>query len=212
MASNQAQGRLIAVCPDQKHVIYNLRREGKIELWVSEADGSSSRQLAPDAVGGGAICAPDSKSAWFGTTSGIWHVFLDGGEPEKTNLPYQFFGFSNDGKLKYNVATNAGGGAILQNQFIITAAQGGPALHTLQIPYGMGNQQFSPDGEAMAFLLTRDHATNIWEQPLAGGELVQLTKFTSGKIFAFSWSHDGKQLAFSRGETKSDVVMMSNFR
>jgi Tol biopolymer transport system component/predicted Ser/Thr protein kinase len=211
MATSQGHGSVIAVCPDQKHVIYNLPRDGKIELWVSEPDGSSSRQLAPDAVGGGAICAPDSKSAWFGATQGIFHVFLDSGAPEKTNLPFQFFGFSNDGKLKYNLVAEAAGGAIIQNQFIITAADGGPALYNLQIPYGMGNQRFSPDGKAMAFLLTRNHATNIWEQPLAGGELVQLTKFTSGKIFAFSWSHDGKRLAFSRGESKSDVVMMSNF-
>jgi hypothetical protein len=30
-------------------------------------------------------------------------------------------------------------------------------------------------------------------------------------MFAYAWSKDGKQLAFSRGQKKSDVVMMSNF-
>jgi hypothetical protein len=38
-----------------------------------------------------------------------------------------------------------------------------------------------------------------------------LTKFPTSNIFAFAWSRDGKQLAFSRGQRKSDVVMMSNF-
>jgi WD40 repeat protein len=39
-----------------------------------------------------------------------------------------------------------------------------------------------------------------------------VTHFPSGDMFAFSWSNDGKQLAFSRGSRKTDVVMMSNFR
>jgi len=30
-------------------------------------------------------------------------------------------------------------------------------------------------------------------------------------MFAFVWSRDGKQLAFSRGQQTTDVVMMSHF-
>ncbi|PYX83584.1 MAG: hypothetical protein DMG68_22075 [Acidobacteria bacterium] len=36
--------------------------------------------------------------------------------------------------------------------------------------------------------------------------------FTGSNMFAFAWSPDGKQLAFSRGQRKTDVVLMSNFR
>ena len=35
---------------------------------------------------------------------------------------------------------------------------------------------------------------------------------SSDDMFAFVWSHDGKQLAFSRGRRKTDVVTMSHFR
>jgi WD40 repeat protein len=38
-----------------------------------------------------------------------------------------------------------------------------------------------------------------------------MKKFTSDDMFAFAWSADGKRLAFSRGQRKTDVVMMSNF-
>jgi hypothetical protein len=38
-----------------------------------------------------------------------------------------------------------------------------------------------------------------------------VTKFSSGDMFAYAWSADGKQLAFSRGQNKTDVVMMSGF-
>jgi TolB protein len=94
---------------------------------------------------------------------------------------------------------------------VVTSATGGPPLYSFDVPYGMQSPKFTSDGKAIAFLLTRDRATNIWEQPLAGGPLVQLTKFPSGQMFAFAWSADGKQLAFSRGQNKTDVVMMSNF-
>jgi hypothetical protein len=47
---------------------------------------------------------------------------------------------------------------------------------------------------------------------LAGGKPKQLTKFTSGLILDFNWFPDGRQLLLARGEMKSDVVLISNFR
>ena len=47
---------------------------------------------------------------------------------------------------------------------------------------------------------------------MTGGPLVPLTHFSSEDMFAFAWSPDGKALAFSRGQRKTDVVMMSGFR
>ena len=100
----------------------------------------------------------------------------------------------------------------MQSKFIVTPAGGGAPLHTFEIPYGMRSPRFTPDGKAIAFILSRNRAANIWEIPLAGtGSPVQLTKFTNGEMFAFAWSRDGKRLAFSRGQTKTDVVMMSGF-
>ena len=72
--------------------------------------------------------------------------------------------------------------------------------------------RFTPDGKAIAFLLTRDRATNIWEQGLKEKSPKQLTKFSSGEMFAFDWSSDGKHLAFSRGQRKTDVILIRNFR
>jgi hypothetical protein len=164
----------------------------------------------PGIVAGPAVCAPDSKSVWYGSNDAIWHVSLDGGTPEKTNLPLAYFGFSPDGRLKFTLRETLAGG-IMTNKLVIAGADGGPDLHVFDNPYGMTEPTFTPDSKAIAFLLTRNHATNVWEQPIAGGESFQLTKFTSGGTFAFSWSPDGKQLAFSRGQNKTDVIMMSNF-
>ena len=102
-------------------------------------------------------------------------------------------------------------GGSLEAKIVVAAANRGAPLGSFNALYGMQSAQFTPDGKAIAFLLTRNHATNIWEQPIVGGNPIQLTKFPTGGMLAFGWSADGKRLAFSRGQHKTDVVMMSHF-
>ena len=59
--------------------------------------------------------------------------------------------------------------------------------------------------------VTRPRGFNL-QNNATGGPPTQLAKFTNGEMYAFVWSADGKHLAFSRGQRKSDVVMISNFR
>ena len=97
----------------------------------------------------------------------------------------------------------------------VIPVDGGPPARLFQVPgwtYEHACLRWSPDGKGLQSLLTRDGATNIWEQPLAGGKPKPLTKFTSGRIFDFNWSSDGKQLLLSRGDVSSDVVLLSDFR
>jgi Tol biopolymer transport system component/tRNA A-37 threonylcarbamoyl transferase component Bud32 len=201
----------LAACNDGKHLIYSTFRDGAFELWRADIDGSNPLKLVRQAVVGVGLCMPDSKSVIYASTGAIWRISLDGGMPEKTNLPFSQFGFSNDGKLMYYVSQKVEGGSF-QGKIIVTPAAGGAPLATVDMPYGMQAPRFTPDNKAIAFLLTRNRATNIWQQPLTGGPLVQVTHFLSGDMFAFSLSNDGKQLAFSRGLRKTDVVMMSGFR
>ena len=201
----------LAVCNDGKHLVYSTFRDGAFELWRADPDGSNPLKLVRHAVVGAALCMPDSKSVIYAASGAVWRVSLDGGTPEKTDLPFGQFGFSNDGKLMYYVSQKIEGGAF-QGKIIVVPAAGGAPLAAVDMPYGMQSPRFTPDNKAIAFLLTRNRATNIWQQPLSGGPLAQVTHFPSGDMFAFSWSNDGKQLAFSRGSRKTDVVMMSNFR
>jgi Tol biopolymer transport system component len=198
-------------CPDGKHLVYTTLHNQAVELWRSEVDGSNPLKLTSRAESYGGICTPDSKSVLYGADGALWRVSLDGGSPQKADLPMADVVFSPDGKLMGARMQSVENGNF-RSQLAVMPAGGGSPLHTFDVPYGMKGMRFTPDGKALAFLLTRNRATNIWRQPLAGGNPVQLTKFPSGDMFAFAWSHDGKQLAFSRGQRKTDVVMMSNFR
>jgi Tol biopolymer transport system component len=97
----------------------------------------------------------------------------------------------------------------------VISVDGGAPLRVLKVPGAVFNQNalsWSANGKALQYLLTKNGATNLWEQPLEGGKPKQLTNFADGKIFGFSWSLDRKQLLLTRGTTTSDVVLMSNFR
>jgi Tol biopolymer transport system component len=200
---------LVSVCPDGKHIIYMSFREEGIDVSRADADGSNPVKLAQLTQVTGVTCAADSRYAVYASRDAAWRVPIDGGEPQKLNFPGNLAGFSRDGKLALNGKQELVNG-IVSTKFLVVPAEGGASLYTFGVPYGMRSAQFTPDGKAIAFLLTRNHAGNIWEQPLAGGDPVQLTKFTNEEMFAFAWSRDGKKLALSRGQRKTDVVMMSN--
>jgi Tol biopolymer transport system component len=192
------------------YLVYPTLHGSEFELWRSDLDGANPTKLAGGALIGIPVCTPDGKSILYAADSALWRLSLSGGTPVKLDLPFSMAGYSPDGKLLFYGQQRVDRGS-MQSKIIVAPAAGGTPVHTFDAPYGMQAPRFTPDGRAIAFLLTRDRATNIWEQPLSGGPLVQLTKFTSGDIFAFAWSKDGKRLACSRGRRTTDVVMMSNF-
>lgn len=56
-----------------------------------------------------------------------------------------------------------------------------------------------------------DGAANIFLQPLDGREPVQLTKCDRGFIASYDWTADGK-LVISRGEMRTEIILISDFR
>jgi Tol biopolymer transport system component len=210
--SNDREPHLqIFACDDGKHLVYLTVRDGGFEVWRSDVDGSNSMKLVRGGLTGIIDCAPGSQYVMYIQDGAEWRVPLNGGTPEKLNFPSVPLGYSRDGKLVFYTAQTVNEQG-LHGEYDVAPSQGGPPIYKFTPPYGMGAAQFTPDGKALAFPLTRNGATNIWEQPLSGGDPIQITKFDRGEMFAFAWSADGKQLAFSRGQSKSDVVLMTNFR
>lgn len=79
-------------------------------------------------------------------------------------------------------------------------------------PGGAPLLRWSPAGNAIDYINERDGVANIWRQGLEGGSPQQISYFTSGLIFNFAWSKDGKDLAVARGSRASDVVRIRHFR
>jgi len=205
----------MSACGD-RFILFDSYDGTKSEVWRTDADGSNPTRLVNENIGE-EDCSPDGKWMVYDTNTQagtkLYRLPVEGGSP--TEIASATGGGGNprispDGTfIAYDIQE---GSPVPQAKFVVIPAGGGAPVHVLPRPNGSSWARWSPDSKGLQYTLTRKGATNIWEQPLAGGEPHQVTDFTSGRIFAFSWSRDGKQLFVARGSETSDVVLISNFR
>ena len=69
--------------------------------------------------------------------------------------------------------------------------------------------RWAPDGRTLHFIESRKGVSNIRAYDFREGTVADVTHFTSGTIFDFAWSPDGKNLAAARGQSTSDIVLLS---
>jgi DNA-binding winged helix-turn-helix (wHTH) protein/Tol biopolymer transport system component len=201
-----------ATCGD-RYIIFDSYENNKVRLMRTDADGSNAVQLA-DALEDSADCSPDGNWLIYQHANKIYRLPIEGGAPITLSSPPApgFLAISPDGQ--WIALTNQQTGPVLKETLEIIPAAGGASVHTFTFdaPMDGNNIRWAPDQKGIQYLLTTDGTTNVWEQPLSGGPPRQITNFTSGLIFAFSWSRDGQQMYLARGSTTSDVVLVSNFR
>ena len=90
---------------------------------------------------------------------------------------------------------------------------GGQAYKTFDFPPCDSHEpalRWTPDGQAVTYIIERGDVSNIWRQPIAGGPPRPLTDFKSEQIFDFGWSHDGTQMICTRGFWGADVLLIKS--
>jgi len=65
--------------------------------------------------------------------------------------------------------------------------------------------RWSPDHQALTYVVRINGAGNIWSQPLAGGDPVLLTDWKSDAIYGFDWAKDGR-LVCERASVLAEVA------
>ena len=195
----------------ERYVVFDNHKASTIELWRADADGSNAVKLA-DKVGI-SECSPDGKWVLYSSGLSLYRMPVEGGSAVEVTPPKPLGShgtISPDGQwIAYRYVE---GGTNPVHTLAIGPATGGKAERTFRAPPELAVMRWSPDGGGVQYLLTRKGATNVWEQKLSGREPRQVTNFTSGEIFDFVWTRDGKTLLLARGEITRDVVMISNFR
>jgi len=145
-------------------------------------------------------------------SSEVWRLPIKGGQAQEiTKQPCMELAISPDGKWVARLTTESS-----QPKIALIPLSGGPAFKSFSVPEGTNLGQgvhihWTPDGRAIGYVNAVNGISNIWMQPLAGGQPQQVTHFTSGQLFNFAWSDKG-DLALARGTQSSDVVMIRNFR
>jgi len=196
-------------CGD-RYILFENHTADKIELVRSNPDGTNAKILAEGAMF--AACSPDGKWAAYANKEGLARIPVEGGEPTivaRTPNVYEP-SFSPDSKwITYRFSE---GSNVMIHKIGVLQVEGTSSPQVFELPVGAEGLRWSPDQKGVEYLQTQKGASNVWEQALAGGAPRQVTNFTSGLIFDFAWTRDGKNLLVARGERTSDVVLISNFR
>ena len=203
-----------------RFVVQRSYQSGPASIIRLDTDGVSATALTSGLVYS-PTCSPDGKSLFYvslGNPEKILRMSIDGGEPSvvgevpgrairgtmRVSPDGQFLAFPYDLYIPKPAMKLA-----------VISIDNGRVQKSFDSPPGIYREaclRWSPDGKALQYLLTKGDVTNIWEQPLAGESPRRITNFTSGRIFDFNWSSDGKRLLMSRGEVSSDAVLLSNLR
>ena len=215
-ANSSYNNGLPSVSPDGRYIAFTSGvGGGGPHIWRIGIDGFNRQQLTNsfDLL---PQWSPDSQWIVYQSQTGsgvaIWKVAVNGGQPVKLNEKLaRAPTVSPDGRqvaCYYRDNPNA------PFKLGVLPIEGGQPTKTFDVQEANALRplRWTADGRAIVYVLTRGGVSNLWAQPLDGGQPKQLTNFTSDLIFSFDFSRDGKQIALSRGTVSSDVVLISDFR
>jgi serine/threonine protein kinase/Tol biopolymer transport system component len=200
----------ISSCGD-RYLLFHSFEEGKTWLVRSDADGTNPVKLIDDASN--SECSPDGTWAMYVSGSGqnMYRLPIEGGTP----MLIASYAMGVSGTIspdgKFIACAYQEPGPVPTPKISVIPAAGGPPVHVFGRSGGAEGLRWSPDQKGLQYHLTRKGASNVWQQPLSGGDPYPITDFTSELIYNFAWTRDGKQLLVVRGNNVSDVVLISNF-
>lgn len=197
----------------ERYIVFDVYKVGS-ELWRTDAGGNNATRLADEVYD--SDCSPDGEwvlysSSTIAVGTAVYRLPIVGGSrtpvamlPENA-LYIGDVAISPDGEwITYDYLQLK---PEIVPKLAIAPAAGGLPVQVFSEPADAWRLRWSPNGKGLQYLRTRKGATNVWEQPLTGGQPRQVTSFTSGQIFDFSWTRDGKKLLLAKGEITSDVVL-----
>jgi Tol biopolymer transport system component len=191
-------------------------RTGHQCVWKIARDGSTPIQITHGDSDWAPSYSPDGKwIVYVGDVSGkhgIWRVPSTGESAvyiTEAALPDSVVSISPNGKMLTSDTFSRDARFFTQTE--ILAIDGGTSIKAFE--KRLESVAWSPDGGSLTYVITKNGVSNIWAESLLGDPPpVQLTNFTSDRIFSYAWSRDGKQLAVVRGTETSDIVKITNFR
>lgn len=144
-------------------------------------------------------------TSWMRGPQTIMKIPAKGGEridltTENGNSPV----ISSDGQMVYFISTSNG-----KRYVSSIPIAGGTIKRLFEAPKNMSAIQLRPKYNEISYLITTDGVVNVYTRPIDGGVQKQFTRFDEKFIAAFAWTPDGRSLVVSRGEIRSDVVILS---
>ena len=180
-------------------IVFESNRDGNLEIYSMNADGSAPTRLTNDpATDDLPSISPDGRKVAFssdrGGTSDIWVMNIDGsGLTQLTSDAglEQQPAWSPDGtKIAFQ------GSVIEQYDIFVVDATGGTPVDVTNTAANEASPSWSPDGTQLAFMSDRDGNEEIYRQNSDGtGAATRLTN-NAARDSDPDWSPDGQKIAF----------------
>ncbi len=198
---------VLTVTQDGRYIVFHSDRASTIDIWRTDIDGTNPLQLTFGGKGFHPAPSPDGKWVYYRSTlygSGrLCRVPIDGGEPEILNdKETAWISFSPDGKyFAAHYVTDT-------RRLAIFSTETNEVVRQFDLPKTgtlfMGSR-WTPDSLSVAY---RDASQGYWLQPISGGDPAKMEGLPNEKLYNFSWSKDGNQFAFVRGQEIRDIVLI----
>lgn len=205
------------VCDHGRAVVFATDIEGAYQLWKLDLGSGVSSKLTKGSGEREPACDAAGEWVWFlgqgaGGSFRVFKIPISGGAAVQvsdrvaTNEPMisldgQHVAFQSPGKNGRIVAVNIENG--VESKSDLELAETFEPVRRLA--------RWVPGQAAVAFVDIRTGVQNLWtKQPAAGALEKQLTHFSSGEIFDFGYSPDGKYIAMARGSNMSDAVRFTD--
>jgi serine/threonine protein kinase len=220
LTSNQQQNLCPVVSPDGRYVVFASNRNGRTHVWRMDIDGSNAKQLTNGVEDSFPAVSPDNNwvvySSLGATKETSWKVPIDGGNAvELSSRVATSPIISPDGKFIAYLYPESPDPFAPPNRMAVMPFDGREPIKTFSFQVSgtiWTTAQWSADGRSILYLVNVGSVTNIWSQPIDGGDPKQVTDFKDSLMTGFAWSHDGKTLACSRGILMRDAVLISDLK
>lgn len=204
------------ISPDGRYIVYASYEGRHPHIWRADIDGNNAKQLTFDGDEDLPRFTPDGKWIVYHNIEQnrytIRKISIDGGEPvtivsEHSTQP----DVSPNGTMVACFARRADTSAW---EILVVPIDGGAPVASFPLPPGVEPEwpglRWSPDGGGLTYVATVQGVSNVWRQPLSGGEAKPLTPFKENRIFFFDWSRERK-LVLVRGTDTRDLILIRDF-
>lgn len=203
--------------PDGRYIVFCSTRAGTMNIWRMNSDGTQPLQLTTGTYEDLPSVTADSKWVIYRTGNDIRKVSIDGGPPLMLlTREVQGPSLSPDGRLLAFFVNDQPDSQVWQLEIYDLALRSIVkrfALPDSTHPFnGMSltpdnRLRWTPDGKELAYVSSSSGASNIWIQPLNGGQIRKLTDFKEAEITSFAWSDGGRQILLVR-DTRAYVPVL----
>jgi Tol biopolymer transport system component len=217
MVTNSARrNRDAQVSPDGKYIVWESNSGEGNAIWRMNSDGGNPVRLTEGPFDYRPDISPDGNWVVYSSdpivgAHSTWKTSINGGTPTLLTDHINSFGpvISPDGS---QIAFGELNDSNELSKILIIPFGGGPVMKALELPErSLGPVRWALDGKAIDYIRHVEGVSNLWRQPLGGGEAKQLTHFNDLRIWNFAWSRDGKRIALSRGSSERDVLLIKDF-